>query len=98
MYRSLCWSNDRSITQSRLVLGVSTSPKIRRMGAKARATRMFQLMGRTMRRKQARVMDLGRIWKLLWEQCPTKTTIHDLWICLWVYSSISTKLHSSTFY
>jgi len=46
------------------VLEVSTSPEMMMMEAKARATTMFQLMGRTMRRKQARVMDLGRIWKL----------------------------------
>ena len=50
------------------MLGVSTSPEIRRMEAMARATRMFQLMGRTMRGKQTRVMILARTWKLLWER------------------------------
>jgi hypothetical protein len=49
--------------------------------AKARATMVLLSMGRMMRKRQMRVMILGRIWRLLWEQYPTKMKIYELWIC-----------------
>jgi len=55
------WSDVRSITQSKLVLKVSTFLEMRMTEARGRATRMFQLMGRTMMKKSTKVMILERI-------------------------------------
>jgi hypothetical protein len=92
---SICAGPDiRSIIPSRLALGVLTSPEMMMMVAKARAMMMSLSMGRIMRRKKTRVMTLARIWKLLWEQYPTKTMIHEIWMCSWICSWICSSIHN----